>query len=374
MNKNLTKWICFMGSAFILIFLFNACNKDDSPAAPINNAPIINSVTAQPDRLAYGETSNIVVNATDQDNDNLTYEWTCDNGNFTGATTSSTASWLAPYQQGSCYLDVKVKDGTATTTSGVNIQVMGLFFDEFSSDLAKWITSYSDAWISNSEVHIKGNTNGFYGTLYHALSSYVAPQYTLQITITNINTMEANEFYALYSKVNDSGSITIRYWMFAIEPNTSGENWALLCFVSGSGSSAWVLLASDSFGESSLIHTGINQVNELSYTIEPDKTVILKVGNQLLYQSDEILNIENTFGMQITMDLVRVGCRTFYQREVKMDDATVITPSQPLSAESINIESGSQPLIQEDDVKSPIPMINKSELITLREFLTRNSN
>ena len=187
--------------------------------------------------------------------------------------------------------------------------------------------------------------------------------------LSNVGAFQSNEYYGLYTRVNDQGSITIASWWFIIEPSTSGENWAIICFLYSSSGSGWALLDQGSVGNSQLINTTASVWNDIYWTIESDKTVIVKVGNQILYQTDEISNLENQFGFTITMDLTTVGNRTFYNREVKFDDVILKTPTGPMKPKTEGehireISSSSR------DMEIMAPPKDFSNLKTLREFLT----
>jgi len=335
-----------------------------------NTPPTINSLTAEPNRLGYGDFSNLTVVATDEENDDLTYQWSSNYGSFEGSTTSDLATWQAPNSVGNYSVDVAVSDDIGTTTAELDIEVMGLFFDEFSTNLNAWEESYCNSWISSEEAHIEGDVSGFYGTLSHPFNQAVEPEYTVRMKLARVDNFSSDQYYGLYTRVDDTGSTTVSSWWFLIYPSASGENWALICFLWSSSSSGWYLLAQDSFGESSLISTSAGTWNDVSWTIENDKTVIVKIDNQLLYQSDEILNLENTFNMTITMDLISAGCRTFYQREIKMDDALVSTPSQPSSpfTGDKDLKKGFNQALEHNSEVTMLPG-DISKLKTLREVL-----
>ncbi len=335
-----------------------------------NNQPTISHLTATQLKVAYGEISTIMVTAADEDNDDLTFSWSCDQGSFIGTTTANTVTWQAPNEVGTCKVSVKVSDGEDDVTESIGIEIMGLFYEGFTTDLSKWSNSYCNSWITSEEGHLSGNNSLFFGTMSHEFSQYIVPEYTINMKIGRVDNFNSDEYYGLYTQVNDEvGSFTVAYWWFIIEPSTSGENWAIICFFYSPSSWGWVLLASDSYGNSPLISTNSNVMNNITWTIEQDKTVIVKVGNQILYQSDEISILEGISGEIITMDLVRVGARTFYNKEIYMDDVIVKTPANsfPKLVKKDNNKS-IQSLESRIDLKA-IPK-DFSKLKTLKEFLT----
>lgn len=321
--------IClFLGLLCITsILMINSCSNSSEPE---NNKPSISLITASPDKLAYGETSTITVTASDKDNDNLTFNWVCDDGYFTNTNTTSTVNWRAPNKTGMCGVTVTVGDGEDEVTATASIEIKGLFFDEFETDLSNWSNSFSNSWLSSGEVHVEGSFDGFLGTLSHNLNDNLSPDYTVNMKLARVDNFSSNQYYGLWSEVNDDGDITVSYWIFAIYPSTLDKNWAILCFVYSysQSSGSWAYLDDNSYGTSTLIKTSSNELNDISWTIEEDKTVIVKVGSQVLYESNEISNLESSFGLIIDMDLVSIGTRTRYNKEVKFDDVVITTPSE----------------------------------------------
>ena len=77
---------------------------------PQNDPPVINSVSANPESVAEGETTTLTVDADDADGDPLTYVWLCDCGTIE-AQSDSTATWRAPVNAGEYGINVSVSDG-----------------------------------------------------------------------------------------------------------------------------------------------------------------------------------------------------------------------------------------------------------------------
>ncbi len=345
------------------------CKKD-------NTTPRISGITTQPSNLGYGDTTVLTVSATDPDKEDLTYQWNCSTGRFIGTTSSSTVRWVAPYKSGTFGVDVTVSDDQHNVTSNAELLVLGLFYDGFSTNLDKWRRSYCDAWISSEEAHLEGNRSGLYGTLYHYFSSPVEPEYTCQMRIARVDDFSAPEHYGIYTKVSDMGSITIKYWMFLIYPHQSGKNWEICAYVADFFGGVWALLDNDSFGFSPLINTGPNEWNDISWNINSNKTVIVKVNGQLLYQSDVISQLEENLNMTITMDLVRFGARTFPDKEIKFDDA-LVTVSSEKSYSSQRFEDNERKMESKHiDNTMDIPVLTQhgKSLPLLREILKKKIN
>lgn len=115
--------------ALLTFTLLVGCNPMDP--TPTNHNPIISATTPSNQTavgVEPGKNVTFTVQATDPDNDPITYTWSASNGTPTTATTSS-FTWTAPNQQGNATISVVVKDskGAATTanwTVAVGTQVI----------------------------------------------------------------------------------------------------------------------------------------------------------------------------------------------------------------------------------------------------------
>lgn len=102
-------------SAFTAAACSNTANPPTSaavqPAAaaePVNDAPVIASLAADLQVQPLGKTQ-VICDATDVNNDTLTYRWTCTDGTLSG--TGAAVTWSAPAKPGSYMITVVVGDG-----------------------------------------------------------------------------------------------------------------------------------------------------------------------------------------------------------------------------------------------------------------------
>jgi len=81
----------------------------------INNAPVINNITANPRKIHIGTSSQLNCNAFDPDGDDLNYSWFSSEGSFTGS--GEAVTWNAPIQIGNYFLKCIVEDSFGGTIS-----------------------------------------------------------------------------------------------------------------------------------------------------------------------------------------------------------------------------------------------------------------
>jgi hypothetical protein len=87
-----------------------------------NHQPAIINLKAEPDRVVPSGTCQIVCNATDSDDDELSYGWSADGGAISGE--GARVTWTAPGSVGSYNVTVIVSDGRGgAVTDGVTIAV-----------------------------------------------------------------------------------------------------------------------------------------------------------------------------------------------------------------------------------------------------------
>ena len=87
----------------------------------VNHAPMITSMSANPITVEPGEASTISVSANDQDNDDITYDYSVNGGTISGS--GSSVTWIAPSTTGDYSITVEVSDGELTDSETVSVSV-----------------------------------------------------------------------------------------------------------------------------------------------------------------------------------------------------------------------------------------------------------
>ena len=82
----------------------------------INHPPVIKSLTAEPPEVLEGMTGVLKCAASDEDGDELSYQWSVIRGSISGQ--GPTVTWTAPLSCGNHTVTVKVTDGRGGETSG----------------------------------------------------------------------------------------------------------------------------------------------------------------------------------------------------------------------------------------------------------------
>lgn len=111
LNRWLTSFVLLGG----VIFLIGGC-------VPANQPPVITSLKAKQNVIAPLDSCLIECVASDEDGDELTYEWSASDGNINGD--GAAVAWSAPETEGSYGIVVKVVDGNGgEVTDSMNISV-----------------------------------------------------------------------------------------------------------------------------------------------------------------------------------------------------------------------------------------------------------
>ncbi len=109
--------ICLL--SLLPVFITAGCNNStDSPAEaaaqpvsssePVNDAPVIARLAADLQVQQLGETQ-VICDASDANDDTLTYRWTCTDGTLSGS--GAAVTWSAPEKPGTYMITVVVNDG-----------------------------------------------------------------------------------------------------------------------------------------------------------------------------------------------------------------------------------------------------------------------
>jgi formylglycine-generating enzyme required for sulfatase activity len=111
--------IFFSLAALILIA---GCGDDGT--GPANRAPVIESVTADPQNVGLSESTVLQCAATDPDNDVLVYTWSAEDGTFPNGAAGTIVFWQAPGDTGTYPVTVRVSDGELTDNETIDISVI----------------------------------------------------------------------------------------------------------------------------------------------------------------------------------------------------------------------------------------------------------
>ncbi|MCK4403419.1 MAG: hypothetical protein KAV98_06600 [Dehalococcoidia bacterium] len=111
----LSKWIAAFAVLVTVIFLIGGC-------APANHPPVITNLKAEPETLPSSGSCWIECVASDEDGDELSYEWSAGKGDINGD--GATVAWTAPETEGIYNIMVRVTDGNGgEATDSVTITV-----------------------------------------------------------------------------------------------------------------------------------------------------------------------------------------------------------------------------------------------------------
>lgn len=107
----------------ILPFIpFIGCGNDGTE--PDNRAPVIQTVTANPESVGRSESAALQCTASDPDNDILVYNWSSEHGAFPNGSSGSLVFWRAPGDTGTYPVSVRVSDGSLSDTETINVNVI----------------------------------------------------------------------------------------------------------------------------------------------------------------------------------------------------------------------------------------------------------
>ncbi len=136
-NKRVTRLLLLIS----FVFVIGGC-------VPVNHPPVITSLKAKQNVIAPLDSCLIECVASDEDGDELTYEWSASKGNINGD--GATVAWSAPETEGIYNIVVKVADGNdgeATDSITITVKVNHPPFIISLVASAEWVTPASSCRI-----------------------------------------------------------------------------------------------------------------------------------------------------------------------------------------------------------------------------------
>lgn len=130
----LNKWITSFAALVVIIFLLGGCT-------PANHPPTIISLEAEPEAVSPSGLCHIECIASDEDGDELSYEWSARDGDIGG--NGAAVNWSAPESEGIYNITVKVTDGNGgEVTDSITITVRANHPPTITSIIADkdWVT------------------------------------------------------------------------------------------------------------------------------------------------------------------------------------------------------------------------------------------
>ncbi len=141
------------------------------PRGATNRAPEIVQITTVPDTVTAGEIVNCAVQATDEEEDALSYIWTAQAGEF-DRSFGSQVHWAAPAELGEYYIKVAVTDGNHSISDSLSVLVAADTVTLYDADFT--IDQVSGAWGSIGLLAGLGDSEGInqieWDSTTHAMS------------------------------------------------------------------------------------------------------------------------------------------------------------------------------------------------------------
>ncbi|UCC78616.1 MAG: PKD domain-containing protein [Candidatus Zixiibacteriota bacterium] len=116
-----------LSHAFLILLFLLFINCGDDGAGPANRAPVIQSLTANPEMVGISESTVLQCAATDPDNDVLVYTWSAEDGTFPNGAAGTNVFWRAPADTGTYPVTVSVSDGRLTDSETIDVDVVLIF-------------------------------------------------------------------------------------------------------------------------------------------------------------------------------------------------------------------------------------------------------
>ena len=201
-------------SFIIILIIVTGCNKTTESK---NNAPNVSAVTVIPQTVNAGGIATVVVTASDEDNNPLTYAYAPNGGAITGS--GSVVNWTAPGAAGAYLVTVTVQDGEGGQGTGSgNLNVTAQTASTQVTGTASFPPGVNSD-LNNSQV-----------ALYTSVANWIAFS---PVKFVSVSGSGANVSFTI-PNVNPGN-----YYLDVWRDNDNDNVWSVGDFVGWYGSGAW---------------------------------------------------------------------------------------------------------------------------------------
>jgi hypothetical protein len=252
----------------------------------------------------------------------ITYEWECTGGSFSGENTQNLYEnlWVAPAEPGIYIVKATARNGNQKDTRETSMKVTNYLTETFDSptsyvynntvlNIGGWTSSNTTwVWLSTGGVEIPCTGTNAPRITSATLSSLLPPysvgaefKYTMHRSVTDATaTRQGTVFcivFAQHSTIRDKPYIRELRWIFSPSPAATTRNWSLRLesFVPNTGKSTVVTVSQ---GVDSRYTFAANTVHRFSVTLDADFNLSLYVdGVTVIDKSDAIPKFYTDQGM-----------------------------------------------------------------------------
>ena len=207
--------------------------------------PIISSLTANPSSVNTSGTSTLTCNASDPDNDPLTYSWSASQGSISGS--GSTVTWTAPSTAGAYIVACTVYDGQGGMASKSVTIAAGI--------QAPTLTVTPSSGQQGTQFNYGGNGYTPNGTVLWHVKKPDGTEYGVTNLTNNVNGSGSFNFSYLSSCNNEVGTYTI----WAIDSSTGLSSNSVTENISASSSCSTTIPTVSSVSPSTMTANGVSQ-------------------------------------------------------------------------------------------------------------------
>jgi hypothetical protein len=315
MKKEITQ----VASLALSILIIASCGGDSSTGPKKNVAPIIKELTASTTAASYGALIIITANASDENKDALTYDWSCTGGAFSdvtatdsgraAVTSSGTISWKAPAIKGNFTISLTVSDKSESANSSVEVQVLGAFVDNFANGFSSWTSERCTASLSSGALRMtaSGTTADYpWGGVYRTISKPVPIPYSVKMKVAWVTAVPSDFGIGPYIYVNDNGNPKYAKFAMLLVPSGSAANFYIAntpMLVPHFNENDYNALSGS---KSSRVPAEANKWVEVTIAVDANKNLQVSLDGQIVSGYD-LKTIESQIGRTIDMTLKRVG-------------------------------------------------------------------
>tara|TARA_B110000211_G_C14087765_1_gene557461 strand:- start:3732 stop:4721 length:990 start_codon:yes stop_codon:yes gene_type:complete len=293
--------------AFCTILL-NACVKEES-----NSAPQVLGISVFNNVIYAGDTTTLSATVTDEDEDEMQYNWSASKGSFPKGSIEKNTVWKGAFFEGTHDVKCTVSDGKAQNYKKNSVIVNGFIHDNFDEIDSNW--KLTNATVNNTnnrtEISVSDSSDAVY---LHEFDGNITPPYSILMSTgiaSNSSTFSNADKYGVLLDFYNVGSDTIvkALWV-RVYPSSSIKNWRVSVYEDTGNKNSWKTIESQAEGIDGAVETSSEDLNDFQITVDVNNMLNITVNGVNIYSNNILKTSFLSGGNPPALILQKIGVRS----------------------------------------------------------------
>ena len=292
------------------VLLLEGCKKDENEPQG-NLPPVISKIRFDPPLISWNNTCQICVDVYDPEGKDLTFSWSCEEGEFITSTEYPCVTWRSPIESGTYTHTIHINDSSQVLNRDITIDVLEppfRFTDNFSYGLGNWGFRSCNTMVIEEQLFMHSSS---YQECPRALSYSFFPYGELPWGVSFELGLEDHEKedpggHGVSLHLCDDGNFAITDIGLFIETGYSQTNWSWRMRIPSLGG-GYLPYDQSCYGQTEYL-LDKPELNHLEMWLDEDKKATIRInGHVLLEEHSGISEMESALGFGVNAGIVNIA-------------------------------------------------------------------